>query len=130
MVGESNLDILLRNMQPVMHDEEYVFCSVKAIPAGILPLCTFQEVEGITLILQRQHAVAANLEYNFLSKMITLNIHSDLNAVGFLAKITECLAASGISVNAISAYYHDHLFVPIERADETFKLLQNFGGAE
>jgi hypothetical protein len=33
------------------------------------------------------------------------------------------LASAGISVNPISAYYHDHLFVPSERAEKVMKLL-------
>ena len=56
--------------------------------------------------------------------LITLTIHSDLNAVGFLAAITKKLAESNISVNAVSAYYHDHLFVPFEKSKQTMKLLQ------
>jgi len=56
--------------------------------------------------------------------MITLTIHSDLNAVGFLASITKKLAEKGISVNAISAFYHDHLFVPYEKRIEVIKALK------
>ena len=57
--------------------------------------------------------------------MITLTVHSALDAVGFLAAITARLAEAGISVNAVSAFHHDHLFVPVDRADEAMALLQN-----
>ena len=56
--------------------------------------------------------------------MITLNIHSSLEAVGFLAAITTRLAAAGMGVNPVSAFYHDHLFVPAERAEEAMELLR------
>jgi len=55
--------------------------------------------------------------------MITLNIHSSLEAVGFLAAITTRLASAGMGVNPVSAFYHDHLFVPADRADEAMALL-------
>jgi hypothetical protein len=56
--------------------------------------------------------------------MITLNVHSSLDAVGFLAAITTRLAAAGMGVNPISAFFHDHLFVPAERADEAMAILK------
>ena len=56
-------------------------------------------------------------------RMITLDVHSALDAIGFLAAVATLLAKAGISVNAVSAYYHDHLFVPREKADEAMRLL-------
>ena len=61
--------------------------------------------------------------------MITLAVHSSLEAIGFLAAITAQLADAGISVNAVSAFYHDHLFVPEHRASEALQLLQNMHDA-
>ena len=60
--------------------------------------------------------------------MITLNVHSALDAVGFLAAVVSLLASAGISVNAVSAYHHDHLFVPVARADEAMRLLRKRSG--
>jgi hypothetical protein len=56
--------------------------------------------------------------------LITLTVHSSLEAVGFLAAVTVPLAEAGISVNAVSAFHHDHLFVPVERAEDAQLLLQ------
>lgn len=58
--------------------------------------------------------------------MITLSIHSSLDAVGFIAAVAGKLAQHGISVNPISAYYHDDLFVPSETADRAMKVLAEF----
>ena len=55
--------------------------------------------------------------------MVTLTVQSALDAVGFLAAITARLAAAGISVNAVSAFFHDHLFVPAGRAEEIVEIL-------
>ncbi len=56
--------------------------------------------------------------------LITLNVYSDLMAVGFLAKITDALAKEEISVNAFSAYHHDHLFVPYEKREKALEILK------
>ena len=69
------------------------------------------------------------LRYQFVSRLITLTVHSSLDAVGFLAAITARLAEACISVNAVSAFHHDHLFVPVHRADEALGLLQRMSSA-
>jgi hypothetical protein len=61
--------------------------------------------------------------------LISLEVNSDLMAVGFLAKITDELAKKGISVNAFSAYHHDHLFVPFEKKDEVMGILAKLSKA-
>ena len=75
-------------------------------------------------MIRRDEAEQLGLPYQFPSRLITLTVHSSLEAVGFLAAITAHLAKAGISVNAVSAYYHDHLFVPEPRAAEAPRLLQ------
>ncbi|TIW02257.1 MAG: ACT domain-containing protein, partial [Mesorhizobium sp.] len=52
------------------------------------------------------------------------DVHSSLEAVGFLAAITTRLAAAGMGVNPVSAFYHDHMFVPAERAEEALAILR------
>ena len=74
---------------------------------------------------QEALAEAAGLSHQFASRLITLTVHSSLEAVGFLAAVTARLAAAGIAVNAVSAFYHDHLFVPEHRADDALSLLRN-----
>jgi len=128
MSGETNLTVLLKNMQPILHKEMYVFCTTSDSfnIKRLNPVCLFQEAEGTTLILQQAEADSANLPYRSTFRMITLSIHSSLEAVGFLAAITGKLAEHGISVNPVSAYYHDHLFVPAAQADTVMALLNTF----
>jgi hypothetical protein len=130
--GESNLAILLQNMKPEMHDGVFVFCSVpldREIPATLQPVHIFREREGTTLVVRREEAESVGLPCQFASRLITLSVHSSLEAVGFLAAITGRLAEAGISVNAVSAYYHDHLFVPERRAEEALHLLQEMSNS-
>jgi uncharacterized protein len=128
MPGENNLRTLLQHMKPEMQDGIYVFCSLshgEDIPAALAPVLVFREREGMALIVRREDADRAKLSYQFASRMITLTVHSALEAVGFLAAITARLAAAGISVNAVSAFHHDHLFVPEHRASEALDLLRD-----
>jgi hypothetical protein len=125
MTGETNLDLLLRGLSAREVPGEYVFATVpsdtdtSAIPARMI----FQEAEGTTLILLRQEAEKLGIAFEFPCKMITLEIHSSLEAVGFLARITAALAAKGMGVNPVSGFFHDHLFVPVDRVDDALAVL-------
>lgn len=133
MTGERDLEALLRNVKPEMRPGIFVFCTIptgESVPATFSPLLTFREQEGTTLVISREEAEAAGLRYALPSRLITLTVHSALDAVGFLAAITARLAEAGISVNAVSAFHHDHLFVPAERAEEAMVLLQKVSKAK
>ena len=127
-IGETSLKVLLQNMEPELQDGEYVFCSIdpaKRTELNGLVIGQFMEVEGLTVIVKKTDAEANCLVCSNVFKMISLKIHSSLNAVGFLAVITQNLAAQGICVNVVSAFFHDHLFVPVDHADEAMMILKN-----
>lgn len=131
MGAERDLTVLLRQMKPELQPCIFVFCTIapdERIPATLNPLLTFREQEGTTLVVPREEAEAAGLRHAFASRLITLTVHSALDAVGFLAGITARLAEAGISVNLVSAFHHDHLFVPVDRADEAMGLLRKMSG--
>ena len=125
--GEKSLSRLIREMNPTLNGGEYVFC---VLPRDADPpaaaIAVFRELEGTTVVLARDDAEAHRLDPVYAAAWITITIHSDLDAIGFLAAIASELAAAGISCNAFSAVYHDHLFVPYEqgaRAVETLLAL-------
>jgi hypothetical protein len=125
--GEHDLGTLLRSMEPTLSDEEYVFVSMEESLSEDLradSLLMFREEEGVTFILERNMADSLGLEYLATWALITLSVHSDLEAIGFIARISTELAKEGISVNIVSAYYHDHLFVPFEDSQEAMEVLQ------
>jgi len=124
--GETDLGRLIGAMQPRLRPDILVFATVphgKGVPQGIEPVMAFREEEGTTLVLSEDEARTAGLEAGYRCRMITLAVHSSLEAVGFLAAVTTALAAAGISVNPVSAYHHDHLFVPANRAGEAMDVL-------
>lgn len=126
MNGETNLDTLLATMQPILAARPYIFATLTPDEydrLSFVPLGMFHEPEGITVIADQEQAIACGLSFDGRWACITLTVHSALTAVGFLAAITGQLAQAGIPVNAISAYYHDHLFVPWERRQEAMAIL-------
>ena len=130
MSGEKNLDVLIRGMTAILVEGTYVFVTMPdgQIPDGVLARMVFQEAEGTTLILLKTKAEAHGLDYEFPSRMITLNVHSSLEAVGFIAKVTNALAEAGIGVNPVSGFFHDHLFVPEGHATDAMKILKELAG--
>jgi len=131
MTGETELRRLLAKMAPELQDGEFVFCTLAPGVADRLevePVGRFREAEGASLVLKRQDADRAGLACESVFRMITLRVHSDLDAVGFLAAIAGRLASAGIAVNPVSAYYHDHLFVPTADADRALALLADLSG--
>jgi hypothetical protein len=131
MSGERDLDPLLQGMKPEMQDGVFVFCTLpegRKIPASLKPVHIFHEKEGTAFVVTREEAERLGLPHQFASRLITLTVHSSLEAVGFLAAVTAPLAKAGISVNAVSAFYHDHLFVPVERAEEAMRILRRLAG--
>lgn len=127
MSGVVDLGDLCRQMTPRLVDGVYVYCTFSdfRLPGGLEPICTFREAEGLTAIVGRREAEAASLPYVFPCRLVTLTVHSSLDAVGFLARITDRLARAGIACNAVAAFHHDHLFVPEARAEETLQILRN-----
>ena len=125
-VGETDLSVLLRSMRPELHTGIFVFATLppgQPVPTTLAPVMLFREVEGTTLILTEDEARGFGLAHTFRCRLITLTVHSSLDAVGFLAAITTRLATAGMSVNPVSAFHHDHLFVPANRAEEALDLL-------
>lgn len=131
--GENNLKKLIQNMDAKIHNTEFVFCTVphnRIKEIKLDAICEFNEAEGVTLIVAKNKAKEKGLSYQFACKMITLKIHSDLNAIGFLAAVTDAFAEKNIPVNAVSAYFHDHLFVPTDKAEEAMLVLSELENAK
>lgn len=126
MNGERRLRLLLAGMDPMLNDGEFVFCSLseeQSAALGSRPVATFHESEGLSVVVSKEAADQAGLDYAFSARMITLAVHASLSAVGFLAAIAGRLAAAGISVNPVAATFHDYLFVPTDQAEEAMLIL-------
>ena len=120
MTGETDLAALLGGMKPVLDPRRFHFSThpelTLAEAAQFAPIAVFQEPEGLTLITESDE------EPRYA--MITLTIHSSLEAVGLTTVVSSALSSAQISANVVAAFYHDHVFVPerdAERALDTLK---------
>ncbi|KAL7935825.1 ACT domain-containing protein [Trichoderma chlorosporum] len=126
--GEKSLAKLLATLTTTLHETAYVFATLTDA-SDLPPLketqLLFKEKEGITVIISRDYATAHKIDFFFPCKMITLNVTSSLEAVGFMAVIATKLAEYEMGVNPVSGFYHDHLFVPLGREQEAIEVLGN-----
>jgi len=91
MAGEKDLRTLLATMSPQLNPGEYVYTVAPdgRVPAGVRPVVTVAEEEGLTLVVPRQDADRAGLAYDYVAGWITLRVHSALEAVGLTAAVAE-----------------------------------------
>ncbi|MGR5126023.1 ACT domain-containing protein [Photobacterium swingsii] len=131
MAAITDLNELLKTISPKVKADDYVFCTVTGAIKDYLtlePIAFFHEDEGVTLVLKRQDACNAGLPFDGIFKLITLTVHSSLEAVGLTAAVASKLASYDISANVIAAYYHDHIFVQKEKVDIAMSALAEFSG--
>lgn len=126
-IGETSLQKLLSSLKLILSPEVYVFASLPhdaGIPTALPLQMVFREQEGMTIITTKTAAEKQELDYTFPCRMITLDVHSSLAAVGFIAVIASELKKLGMGVNPVSGYYHDHCFVPEGREEEAIECLE------
>ena len=127
--GDEDLSNLLNNLQPNLLNEDYVFITLEDYSFDFFnllhPIATFEEEEGLTLVITEERAKQENFEYNSVFKCISLGAHSSLTSVGLIATISKLLSEKGISCNVFSGYFHDHLFVQKSLSKKALELLKS-----
>jgi uncharacterized protein len=120
-----DLTRLIASLEPERRAGVFVFASIASgvVPSGITPLATMTEDEGLTVVVSEDEARTTGLGVLFRAAWITLRAQSDLAAVGLTAAFATALGNAGISCNVIAGAYHDHLFVPVDRANDAMAVL-------
>jgi hypothetical protein len=124
--GLTDLRVLLAALDPDIDPIPKRFLHVsheKARERMADALMMFREAEGTTLIVDVDEDSAGN--ERMLWARITLRVQSSLTAVGMMAAVSAALAKRGIPCNPVSAFLHDHIFVPWERRDDALDALSH-----
>jgi uncharacterized protein len=122
----TDLDQLLQSMNPVLNPGVFVFVSVQKeeLLHSVKVIASILEPEGYSAVISEQDANALGLPILFRAAWITLTISSDLQAVGLTAAFASALGKAGISCNVVAGAYHDHIFIPVDRANDAMKALK------
>ena len=129
-MAESDLSKLLETLSVIRRAGVWRFETIDKDEASWTELVTlrdvrniamlFQESEGLTVITSAEAATPQNNRWIWLE----LSVYSDLQAVGFLAKVANALAEANVPCNAVAAYHHDHIFVPEGKADAAIRAIE------
>ncbi len=117
----SDLKALLLGMKPQLATRAFVFAPLG--DGAMIPQTAFaliREEEGACCILPAEAGPTDAPRF----ARITLEVHSDLEAVGLTAAVATTLAASGIACNVVAGLHHDHLFVPWQKRAAALDLLE------
>ncbi len=113
-------------LSPRLNDGVYVYLSVPDLHmAPEEYIFMFREAEGFTVVMEEGAAIKSGLDYAFRSRWITLEAQTGLADLGVTAAFSKALSDKGISCNVVAAMYHDHVFVPAERAEEAIQILND-----
>ena len=124
--GVTDLKTLLAGLSPRLHPmpRRFLFVSHDKAAARMHDaLMMFREDEGVTLIVDHDLEGPELVADRLLWAQITLGVESSLDAVGMMAAVSAALAERGISCNPVSAFLHDHVFVPWDRREDALDAL-------
>ncbi|MCC9308660.1 ACT domain-containing protein [Kitasatospora sp. RB6PN24] len=127
MAGDRDLQQLLGQLHPEVTPGRYVFCSFPGrVPAGLRPVVTVAEPEGITAVVEQHEAEALGLDYAYPAVWITLRSHSVRDETGraITTAVAGRLAEHGIGCSVVAGFHHDHLFVTADHAEQAVRVLE------
>ncbi len=94
-------------------------------PSGVDAVITEPGEGTVTIVCTGDELEARGWRSGFSAVWLTLDVHSSLVAVGLTAAVSTALARAGIPANMIAGFHHDHILVPVDRADEAVRCLQH-----
>lgn len=119
---------MLAGLNPQRAPGAFVFCTTDDPQTTRAALeaadGSFREAEGWSFILPVEAAARLGFAVDQPMARITLQVYSALDGLGLTAAVSAALARAGVAVNVVAAFHHDHLFVPLERAEQAVDVLR------
>lgn len=130
MPGETDLTEMLATLDVVRRPGRFTFVTGEWPSLASVAAATIHEAEGPTYVVTAEQAEGAGAAVEFEAAWLTLTVHSALDAVGLTAAFSAALGAAGISCNVLAGYHHDHLLVPVDRADDAIEVLRSLAARD
>ncbi|NNC47355.1 MAG: ACT domain-containing protein [Sphingomonas sp.] len=123
----------MAGLKPQLAEEEHGFATIahgQGWPRGLVPVATFAEDEGASVIAKTAMLEAVGLDHDGGWAKISLGYASSLDGVGLTARFSQALTEAGIPCNVVAAFHHDHLFVPWSRRQDAMAILSELEAPE
>lgn len=125
MSGETDLAAILRSLTVSRRDDVVTMVTLpQPVPLANGILAVITEAEGTTVVATITEAERRGWSVGFVGVWLTIDVHTSLEGVGLTAALSAELASAGIPCNVLAGYFHDHLLVPADRADEAVALIE------
>ena len=123
--GETDLEAMLASLAVTRRDGVFTFVETTGPTVEMMRRAhaVVVEEESTTLVLTLDDAEALDLEGPVEMAWLSLTVASSLEAVGLTAAFSAMLGGAGIPCNVLAGFHHDHLLVPVDRADEAIRVL-------
>lgn len=119
MAGETDLPSILARLTVSRRPGTFTVATVDGpVELGPGVHAVLAEAEGTTVVATVDVAAERGWTVDFRAAWLTLDVHSSLEAVGLTAAVATALADDGIPCNVLAGFHHDHLLIPVDRADE------------
>lgn len=131
ILGETDLRRLLAGLAPALEPRPRAIRTQAhdaPMPAGAI--LWFREDEAATVIVEVDDDSDSDADIDTRRwAQLVVRIHSSLDAVGMMAAISAALTERDIPCNVVSAYFHDHLFVPWARREDALAAVNALSAA-
>ena len=118
MAGETDLAAMLGSLEVERRPGTFTFVTGEWPALAARARAQIDEAEGRTYVVTVDDAIEVGAPIGFEAAWLTLTVHSSLEAVGLTAAFSVALGERQIPCNVLAGYFHDHLLVPLERADD------------
>ncbi len=125
MAGETDLARMLATLDVERRPGIFAFVTGDHPEFADVAAARIEEAEGTTWVVPIDVARDAGIDVEFEAAWLTLTVHSALEAVGLTASFSRALGDEDIPCNVLAGYHHDHLLVPVARADDAIRTLRS-----